>query len=331
MPLKLKLKSFSLGNVLPYGWAPFPGKFGGGIMGHEFTMVGIFELVSEWSFSNSRQIFTLPLLEWREKEFWWERNGSGEWIYLGETDKGDLYQTAPGSPTWNGFAQGKNDVRDHTWISKPGSDIAKTLHMKLFSSAQQGLIATAEGQVATLKGGKKYRDLDAQANIQGKRNLSEQSQWWLIAENFASKHTQLPCAALDRPGMAKSGGSGASGGGFKSLTTSASRRRVLQFDLGIQGSATRFSATQVLETNNTEPSISKFIIPGMSDDWVKAIPEEYLAYWRSTLNKDNVEDQDTMLESPELVDAFRPEPSTPWVSGVIPRSGRARSNAVWQR
>lgn len=329
MSFKLKLKSFSLGNVLPYGWAPFPGKFGGGIMGHEFTMVGVFELVSEWSFGgNSRKLLTLPQLEWREKEFWWERRtDSGDWVYLGETDKGDLYRTSPGSPTWNGFAQGKTDVRDHGWVGKPGSDIAENLHMKLFNLEQQGLIATARGQVATLKQGKKYRDLEAQANVTGKRNLSEQSQWWLIAENFASKHTPLPCAALDRPGMAKSGGSGASGGGFKSLTTSPSRRRVLQFDLGIQGSSVRFSATQVLETNNAEPSISKFIIPGMSDEWVKNIPEEYLAYWRATLNKDNVEDQGTTLESPDVVKIFLPTPSEP----ALPVTGRARSNAVWQR
>jgi len=104
--------------------------------------------------------------------------------------------------------------------------------------------------------------------------------------------------------MAISGGSGRSGGGFTSLTTNASRRRILQFDLGMVGSATRFTATQVLETIDAKPSISKFIIPGMTDDWCKNVPDRYLAYWRSRLNSANVEDQTNGLESISTVQSW---------------------------
>lgn len=286
-------------------------------MGHEFTMVGVFKLTNNWSFRTKRDMFTLPALIWKEKEFWWERNTSGGWDYKGETDKGDLYQSAPGSPTWGGFAQGKTDVRSHNWVSAPGSDIRTELHTKLFSPSHQSLVNQAKADIALAKQSKTYRQLEAQANIRGRRNESELAQWWYLAEKLGTLNRKLPCAALDRPGMALSGGSGQSGGGFVSKTTSPSRRRVLQFDLGMVGSATRFTATQVLETQDANPTISKYIIPGQTDDWCKNIPEEYLAYWRTKLNTANVEDQTTDLEPESAL--------TTWVPGVI---GRKRSNAV---
>jgi hypothetical protein len=111
--------------------------------------------------------------------------------------------------------------------------------------------------------------------------------------------------------MAMSGGSGRSGGGFVSLTTSPSRRRILQFDLAIVGRPRSFTATQVLETIDGKPSISKFIIPGKDDHWCKNIPDRYLEYWRSRLNPANVLDQTTELESDGTVQAWEN-----WVEGL---------------
>jgi len=302
---RIRLESFSLGGVLPYGWQPFDGKFGGGIMGHEFTMVGVFELKQEKQplfGKRKQQTIKLPRLVWREKEFWWERNSSGGWDYKGETDKGDLYQTSPGSPTWSGFAQGKNENRDHLWLQIPGADVAPELRLKLYTDEHRRLVMAAEGIVNRLKVDKPFQDLVKLEKIRGRYNESKQGQFDLIVGTLAKARAKLPCAALDRPGMALSGGSGASGGGFRSLTTSDSRRRVLQFDLGIEGGATRFTATQVLETQGGQPSISKFVIPGLSDDDAKAIPEENLAYWRRILNLKDVTDQTHDMETPDEIE-----------------------------
>jgi len=100
MSIKFENVSFNLGGVLPYGWEPFLGKFGGSIMGHEFTMVGTFKILKHWKMSKGKTVKDLPLLQWKEKEFWYEGNeGGASWVYKGETDKGDLYLTAPNSPT----------------------------------------------------------------------------------------------------------------------------------------------------------------------------------------------------------------------------------------
>ncbi len=306
MSIKFENLGFELGGILPYGWEPYVGNFNGSVMGHEFTMVGLFKIINEWRFGRGKVVDKLPLLQWKEKEFWYEGNvGGTSWEYKGETDKGDLYLTAPKSPTWGGFAQGKVDPRSHTWVSNPGCDVKLALHSKLLSHKHIGYVQAANGNISTLKAGKAYRDLETQANIRGKRNESEIAMWYLIAEDLAGKNRYLPCAALDRPGMAISGGSGRSGGGFTSLTTNPSRRRVLQFDLGIVGSPVRFTATQVLETIDAKPSISKFITPGQSDDWCKNLPESYLAYWRSRLNPANVEDQTYDLESVSTIEAWQ--------------------------
>lgn len=66
--------------------------------------------------------------------------------------------------------------------------------------------------------------------------------------------------------------------------------------MGIEGHAERFTATQILETRDGRPSISKFIVPGLPREWFMNIPEDYLAYWRSRLNLANVEDQTYTLE-----------------------------------
>jgi hypothetical protein len=305
MTFNIKLESFSLGGVLPYGWAPFPGKWNGDIMGHEFTMVGVFSLKEEkQSFFGKKKVqelIQLPRLIWREKEFWWERNTSGGWDYKGETDKGDLYQSSPGSPTWSGFAQGKTDNMAHLWLAIPGADVRQELRLKLYDDEQRRLVIAAEGIVNRMKVDKPYQDLLKLETIRGRYNEAKEGQFDLTVSTLAKARAKLPCAALDRPGMALSGGSGASGGGFKSLTTSDSRRRVLQFDLGLEGSATRFTATQVLETQGGKPAISKFLIPGLSDDDAKAIPDENLAYWRAVLNPNDVTDQTHEMESSDEI------------------------------
>lgn len=296
MSIKFEIVSFELGNVLPYGWPPFLGKWSGTIMGHEFTMVGVIKLKSEWKMKKGKHINDLSALQWREKEFWFEGTSGGGWIYKGETNKGDLYQSNPTSVTWGGFGQEKTDVRNYTWISIPGCNIHSTLQNKLLTPLQRGYLTTANSDIQSVKISRDYTRLQRQANVRGKRNESEIKMWWLIADKLADKKRMLPCIALDRPGMALSGGSGQSGGGFTSLTTSPTRRRVLQFDLGIVGYGQRFTATQVLETIDGKPSISKYIIPGQDDNWCKNIPDSYLEYWRSRLNPSNVEDQTYILE-----------------------------------
>lgn len=318
MAIKLELQSFELGGVAPYGWAPFPGKWGGSIMGHEFTMVGSFKtsLQSKMFGKNDLTITDLPALSWREREFWWERNSGGGWDFKGETDKGDLYQSNPRSPTWGGFAQGITDARDKRFISEPGSDVAATLRGKLLTSAQAAQANAAAMVIQKAKMGSKYKDYEKLSNTPGKRNEGGLAMWWYLAEAVADKRLVVPVAALDRPGMALSGGSGQSGGGFTSGSTAPSRRRVLQFDLGIGGSSHRFTATQILETVDSKPSISKFIIPGQSDDWCKAIPDKYLEYWRGKLNATDVYDQTHDLEAEGIVDqwlASRPK----WVPGKV--------------
>lgn len=305
MAFKIKLESFSLGGVLPYGWQPFPGKWNGDIMGHEFTMVGVFSLKEDkpalFGKKKVQELIRLPRLIWREKEFWWERNSTGGWDYKGETDKGDLYQSAPGSPTWSGFAQGKSTNGEHLWLYIPGADVRTELRLKLYDDEHRRLVMAAEGIVNGVKVDKPFKDMLKLEQVRGRYNEAKEAQFGLIVAALAKARAKLPCAALDRPGMALSGGSGASGGGFRSLTTSASRRRVLQFDLGMEGSAERFTATQVLETQNGAPSISKFVIPGLSDDAAKAIPEDLLAHWRSVLNPNDVTDQTTVLEDPDEI------------------------------
>lgn len=331
MSIKLELKSFELGGVAPYGWAPFPGKFNGTIMGHEFTMVGTFKLKAQNSLfgKNAQTLDSLPTLSWREREFWWERNSSGGWDFKGETDKGDLYLSSPGSPTWGGFAQGVTDIRDQHYLMNPGYNIDQTLRNKLLTPGQLGLVSAAGAVLMSIKTSSKYKELEKLKNMPGKRNETETKMAWLVAEKLAEKQLQIPVAALDRPGMALSGGSGQSGGGFKSGSTAPSRRRVLQFDLGITGLGTRFTATQILETQDSKPSISKFIIPGQTDSWCKAIPDKYLEYWRGKLNATDVYDQTTDLEDESVVDqwiASRPKwvpgkippQPTPWVRGKIP-------------
>ena len=322
MAIKLKLKSFELGKVLPYGWAPFPGKWNSTIMGHEFTMVGTFEFES--SFFGKNVLFTLPTLSWREREFWWELSDGGSWTYLGDTDKGGLYATAPGSPTWGGFAQGIDDIRNHHWVATPGAPVGQAVQTKLYNPAQLLVISNMKRELGALERTKKFLDLKLRENTRGHANEAQIAMAWARVEHLAQRHQKLVCAALDRPGIALGGGSGQSGGGFTSKTTSRSRRRVLQFDLGIAGLPQRFTATQVLETQDAQPTISKFIIPGQTDDWCKTIPDDRLAYWRSKLNAADVEDQDNTLEPQSDIDSYiasqRP-PDTPWVRGEVrPRS-----------
>ena len=313
MSIQFTPRSFGLGNVLPFGWEPYPGKWGGKIIGHEFTMVGTFKLKSKWIFGKSKHIASsLPALQWREREYWWEGASNGGWTYKGCNDKGDLYRSSPSSLTWGGFKQSRiSDVRNENWIEIPGSDVRPaSLHRKLLSLKQQQLVAIANSDVKSVKTSPAYKALQRQSQqIKGKYNESKIEMWWAIASKLATNNRELPCAALDRPGIALSGGSGQSGGNFRSRTTASTRRRVLQFDLSMTGFSTHFTATQILETKDGKPSISKFIIPGKPDEWVLSIPDPYLAYWRSRLNQANVEDQTFELESQSKVNQW-----TQWVA-----------------
>lgn len=301
LSIKFEFVSFEMGDVLPYGWIPFPGQWNGTIMGHEFTMVGTFKIKRAFVLKSGKHITnSLPALEWKEKEFWYEGTpGGASWKYLGETDKGDLYQTNPSSPTWGGFSQGKTKPDQHNWIRNPGCDVNSTLHAKLLSLKQINNVHMPKMEILRMEQSKSYQATEVLKNTRGHRDEALLKQWWMAAEKMIGQ--KLPCIALDRPGMALSGGSGASGGGFKSLTTSPTRRRILQFDLGMVGCARRFSATQVLETIDGNPSISKFIIPGRDDNWCKNLPAKHLAYWRSILNSSDVEDQSTEYETDNVV------------------------------
>lgn len=330
MSIKLELQSFELGGIAPYGWEPLPGNWNGSIMGHEFTMVGVFKLSLQSSLigKNVQTIDELPTLSWREREFWWEKNSSGSWDFKGETDKGDLYQGSPGSPTWGGFAQGVTDVRGKMFLSDPGYNIKPLLRGKLLTLEQAAMASAAGMVIQPLKASPKYKEYEKLSNTPGKRDEGSLKLWWLVAEKLADKRLRIPVAALDRPGMALSGGSGQSGGGFTSGSTAASRRRVLQFDLGIAGQSKRFTATQILETQDAKPSISKFIMPGQSDDWCRSIPDKYLEYWRGKLNAADVYDQSHELEAEGVTDQWlgsQPKwvpgkipPKTGWVKGKIP-------------
>jgi hypothetical protein len=306
MSIKFELSAFELGGIQPYGWGVFPGKWDGGVMGHEFTMVGVFKVLSKFHFSKGKTVDTLPALIWREKEFWWD-GSTGVWEYKGESDKGDLYVSNPNSPTWSGFAQGKTEPNHHLWVSEPGGSVTENLRTRLFTATQRMQVQAAEAELRNVKSSVAYMKLATEKlTARGNRGFEIlDQQWFMCAEKLASKKLRLPCAALDRPGMAQSGGSGKSGGGFVSKTTSPTRRRVLQFDLGMKGSSTRFTATQVLETKDGEPAISKFFYPGKSDDWCKNIPDDYLAYWRSCLNLANINDQTHTLESQDAVDEWQ--------------------------
>jgi hypothetical protein len=183
MSIEFELVSFELGGVLPYGWEPFLGKFGGGIMGHEFTMVGTFKIKNKWKFSKGKTVSQLPNLIWAEKEFWFEGNlGGTSWTYKGENDKGDLYQSAPRSPTWGGFRQGIDDPRGHIWVETPGGDIDSSLHNKLLNLQQYAMVVMANSDIASLKTTKAYRDAARLENVGGKYNESKLKRWWLTAE-----------------------------------------------------------------------------------------------------------------------------------------------------
>lgn len=305
MSIKFELASFELGGVQPYGWGSFPGKFLGKIIGHEFTMVGLIKLVDKWNIGRGKTVSALPKLQWREREFWWD-GSSGRWEFKGETDKGDLYASSPTSPTWAGFAQGKVNPSDHNWLVTPALGIDLELRPKLLSGKQQICLQEVENDLRLVQASKKHMDLvQEERAARGQRMWALKDEiWFLCAEKIAANNHKVPCAALDRPGMALSGGTGASGGGFTSLSTSETRRRVLQFDLGAEGCPARFTATQILEVQDGQPSISKFFYPGKSDDWCRNIPEDYLAYWRSRLNMANVNDQTYLLESQQTVNEW---------------------------
>lgn len=300
MSIRFDLVSFQLGRILPYGWPRFIGAFGGKIMGHEFTMVASFRVVSYWRVG-SKAVQPLPRLRWAEKEYWWELRADGEWEYKGENDKGDLYQGRPNSPTWGGFAQGKTEAYQGIWLSEPGFPVSRRLRPQLLTDSQQAQVQMAEADLERVRQRPAFKALYGD----GYGSNREQNQiWFMFAEEMAARGRVLPCAALDRPGIAISGGSGVSGGGFVSKTTSESRRRVLTFDITVEGSGERFTATQILETHKAQPSISKFITSSLPREWAMNIPNDYLAYWRSRLNPLNIEDQTYTLESPETIEAW---------------------------
>jgi len=308
MSITFELVSFELGGVLPFGWQPFVGKYGVGTIGHEFSMVGTFKIKSGWEMKRGKRVSNLPALEWREKEFWYQGNLEGtEWTYKGETDKGDLYQSNPKSPTWGGFNQsGSTDPRRHGWVDNPGQDVNSKLHDKLLTPLQRLMVNTGKSDLIQLKATQPYKDAFALHNTSGNYNKGQLKMWWMAAEHLGhrTRYRNLPCIAVDRPGIALSGGSGASGGGFVSKASGVTRRRILQFDLGIVGNGQRFTATQVLESINGKPSISKFIIPGKDDNWCRNVPDRWLAYWRSRLNSMNVEDQTTEYEGESTIIAW---------------------------
>lgn len=119
MSIRFQLAYFRLGGILPYGWANFLGEFNGRIMGHEFTLVGGFRVVSYRQVLR-RSVQPLPHLRWSEREYWWQGRPDGSWEYMGENDKGDLYRSNPRSKTWGGFTCYGPEPSDGLWLADPG-------------------------------------------------------------------------------------------------------------------------------------------------------------------------------------------------------------------
>lgn len=100
------------------------------------------------------------------------------------------------------------------------------------------------------------------------------------AKHWIAEHgLEWTIPITDVPAIGLKGGSG--GGGGASLVTSNSRRRVIYFDLGFEGSSTRVTATQILESVDGKATIFKFIVPGITK--AEADNENKLAAWRAEL------------------------------------------------
>lgn len=303
-----RVTSLSFGGVTPYGWMPVPGNFNGKVFGHEFVVVAnvALDVASRRSLlgHDRTDIGDIPDLVWREREFWWEHDDvSGDYVYKGKNEKGDLYRRSPRSPTWGGFGRGSREA--FLWLTHPaaqvlgGNPMQQVRRLDPAQRTLRSIVAAEIGRVdATPVGAHLNELLDRAAGDALQRAYEERNR--LVATSLANQRAIVPVTALDRPGMALAGSS-RSGGGFDSLAQSHSRRRVLQFEIGIAGETVRITATQILETRDGRPTISKFLIPGMPDEWCEAIPVAYLDYWRASLNVGWVLDQTFELESQKTI------------------------------
>ncbi|MBN2126064.1 MAG: hypothetical protein JW821_17330 [Deltaproteobacteria bacterium] len=255
------------------------GEYNGTVFGHEFDFSTIISLKKVKVFKKGKHWLDVPTLEWREDIHWWEPTGgigTGDdlvWHYRGNTPV-DMFALAPGSKTmfsWNWQAT----LNDHPRWLKMDYDIR-------------------DNRVKPKVGLDKWQ------------TMSDEEKAFKLAEYYADHNVEFDNKTTDRPGMMKEGGSGKGGGGLPTLANGRSRRRIINFNIGFRGVrySQRVTCTQILETQDGVPTISKFIIPGLTQDEVIRIGDDYYRYWRSRLNPMNVSDQTFDLEDRSTVDEW---------------------------
>lgn len=275
MSLRLTYLKTEIAAVRPYGWAPFLGNYNGTVFGHEFDFKMTYKLSSTFSFKPGKQWLNTPTLEWKEDIHWFEpEGGEGEgddldWKYRGHTPV-DMFKHAPTSLTMSPFNwDATRDANKHpSWLPF---------------------------------------DLDLRDRLKGEigpavwARMDERSKSFAFGEYYARHRKELFHGTTDRPGMQIKGGSGRGGGGLETLANGSTRRRVINFDIGLKhcDHHHRSTCTQILETQNGQPTISKFVIPALTFD--QFCDRDYLYYLRTRINPANVRDQSFERESDVVV------------------------------
>lgn len=236
---------------LPLARIKASGGAGMGTIGHNFDLLPTVKVAKRSMGALSGEGIDAPKLEWKERIEWFEAKPPGPVIGV----RGGV--VIPHD--WKYVGENRKDM----YAENPTSNTFKSWHSYKYFWACQQPPNMPPAALKALKG----LDLDKLAKH------------WIAANGFEWKIPEL----TDRPAMGLAGGSG--GGGGASLVTHNTRRRVIYFDLGFEGSPTRQKCVQILESVNGVATIHKFIardVPKKDvDDPVN------LNRWRQQVNNPN--------------------------------------------
>ncbi|MBE7158059.1 MAG: hypothetical protein INR62_06430 [Rhodospirillales bacterium] len=243
--LRIVKTELPLARIKPLGGA------GQGSIGHQFDLLPFVKVDKRSMGMLSGEGIEFPRLEWKERIEWF----SAEVPKMVIGARGGTGPIIPNKWTYVG------DNTKDMYAENPTSNTFKAWHSMKFVWACYG---PPNSPPAGLKDCLKSADSDKAA----KHWIAGNGHQWQIPE------------LTDRPAMGLAGGSG--GGGGASLVTTNTRRRVIYFDLGFSGYATRLKCVQVLESVNGVATIHKFI----AQDVTKAQVDDpaNLARWRSQVN-----------------------------------------------
>ena len=270
MPLSIQANIVSVGipNVRPYGWLPRVGIGGGATHGHEFDFkVEIGFVITNSIGGGPTLVFDETQLGWHERIRWYDLvlpvEVNREWYFLREDNVNfaDAEHRGGTKTVKCGWFGGSFDPGWwEPWTLRAWCDAAEQL---------------VEG--------------DNPISEYAKLTTDDQRKQ-AVASYFASQKRNLSTIITDRPGLTKrcsvdDGTWIKSGGGGLPTVNRHSRRRVVHFRPCV---GARFAtATQILETVEGEPTINKFVIPGLT--LAESENLQLLELYRSELNRQNVD------------------------------------------